>query len=152
MTPDLVAAINKVDPEKFIKAVCIERLRFMQSIRGGSAWKVFGGGWGRRVADIEQYAIALARKATPLKPEAMNVKPMPEAPKVIHGDPALATTTAKGVGGGFASSVVGHISGLPLNWVFWIGVFSVLGGIAYFMWRRSKYDAQNAAVVDLKVT
>jgi lysozyme family protein len=40
-----------------ITAICDERLRFLQSLR---TWPVFGKGWGRRVADVKQAALAMA--------------------------------------------------------------------------------------------
>ncbi len=56
---------NYSDPVARIIAICDERLAFLKSIRGGSDWKVFGKGWFRRVNDVKNKSITLAR--TPLK-------------------------------------------------------------------------------------
>lgn len=153
MTPDLVSAINKVDPEKFIRTVCVERLHFMQGIRGGDAWKEFGGGWGSRVADLYQYAIALVHRQPASSPEVIGVKSMPDAPKVTHGDPALVPTTAKGVGTGLGTAVVTQLGGFPTTTVAVIAGVVILAGIGYFMWKQGKFDRANSAVpANLKVT
>lgn len=49
-------AINSMAPDLFIKALCDARLRFL---RGLGIWKNFGRGWTARVADLQDYALAL---------------------------------------------------------------------------------------------
>jgi lysozyme family protein len=39
-----------------IGAICDERLRFLKSLK---TWRVFGKGWGRRVAEVKQAALAM---------------------------------------------------------------------------------------------
>jgi lysozyme family protein len=43
-----------------VNALCDERLAFLQSLR---TWPVFGKGWGRRVAEVKDAALAMAEKA-----------------------------------------------------------------------------------------
>lgn len=55
--PVTLAAANARAARDLIAAICDERLRFLQSLR---TWPVFGKGWGRRVADVKQAALAMA--------------------------------------------------------------------------------------------
>ena len=51
-------AAAKAKPAAFIiNRLCDDRLRFMQSIRGGELWKVFGKGWNARVEDVRKEAL-----------------------------------------------------------------------------------------------
>jgi lysozyme family protein len=54
----LAAATNRATPA-LIEAICDERLRFLQSLR---TWRVFGKGWGRRVADVKETALVMAQQ------------------------------------------------------------------------------------------
>lgn len=54
--PVTLHALDSRDPEEIIQQVCQERLAFMNSL---STWKFFGKGWTKRVADVEQHAIAM---------------------------------------------------------------------------------------------
>lgn len=42
---------------KIISEICAERLHFLQSLR---TWKLFGRGWGRRVAEVKNLALKMA--------------------------------------------------------------------------------------------
>jgi lysozyme family protein len=56
---DVVAAAHAVDSPTLVRKICDERLRFLQSLR---TWRVFGVGWGRRVAEVKVAALAMAAK------------------------------------------------------------------------------------------
>lgn len=45
-----IAMINTLDPEKFVKALCDNRLGYMKSLK---AWKKYGKGWSKRVNSIK---------------------------------------------------------------------------------------------------
>lgn len=53
-----LAAMDAQDPQYLIRALCAERLRFVKSLR---TWSVFGKGWGRRIAGVEDQALAMLR-------------------------------------------------------------------------------------------
>lgn len=55
--PMTLAAVKHAAPTVLIIAVCDERLRFLRSLR---TWRVFGKGWGRRVADVKETALEMA--------------------------------------------------------------------------------------------
>ena len=61
VTDEVLAEVRKRNTEKLIIAMCDERLRFLQSLR---TWRVFGKGWGRRVAESRIAALKMARSST----------------------------------------------------------------------------------------
>jgi lysozyme family protein len=64
VTPDgiigqkTLTAIRLQDTQFLILALCQERLRFVRSLK---TWKVFGAGWGRRIAGVQQQALGLMK-------------------------------------------------------------------------------------------
>lgn len=54
--PMTLRALEGRDPEEIVEQICQERLEFLQSLK---TWGVFGKGWGRRVAEVEQHATAM---------------------------------------------------------------------------------------------
>jgi lysozyme family protein len=52
-----IAALNAADAATLIERLCDERLAFLQKLK---TWPVFGKGWGRRVAEVKQAALAMA--------------------------------------------------------------------------------------------
>jgi lysozyme family protein len=60
--PVTLAAVTRRDAPALIEALCDERLTFLKSLK---TWRVFGGGWGRRVAEVRTIALAMARKMQP---------------------------------------------------------------------------------------
>lgn len=114
MSPDVVRAIVKMPRADFINAMCDERLRFMQSLKGGAMWKRYGKGWNARVFDLRNYAKALsAGKIVPTGPDLSNVPtPKAEAEKGNKG----ATAGSTGAGGLFAT-IGGYLADLPWMWI-----------------------------------
>jgi lysozyme family protein len=140
MDQPLLDAIKKVDPRIFIHAMCAERLHFMQAIRGGSAWAEFGGGWGRRVADLQAYCDHLVvGGAAPVAPELTHII----MPKALHvGGTAVAPTVGGVVGGAAATHVAGA------NWHIVAGVMVGVAviGVMYEVWQSVKADRANEIV------
>jgi len=54
--PMTLRALEGRDAEEIVEQICQERLEFLQSLK---TWGVFGKGWGRRVAEVEQHATAM---------------------------------------------------------------------------------------------
>ncbi len=142
----LLSAIKKTDPAKFINAMDDERLHFMHGIRGGTAWAEFGGGWGRRVADLRAYATHLIAApgtvAEPTAPDLSNVS----TPKATHVGPtkkSVATKTAAGAGGTAAT----HAAGAPLELALILAGFAIVGGFAYYFYQQQQAAIANATVV-----
>lgn len=61
--PATIKAAADADRVLLIRSLCVNRLKFL---RGLKAWTTFGVGWGRRVAEIERLALAMAN--APAKP------------------------------------------------------------------------------------
>lgn len=147
MDQPLVDAIRKTDPAKFIDRMCDERLSFMHAIRGGAAWKEFGGGWGKRVADLRTYSDHLISPTTTVAPDAPDLTKV-TTPKAQHGDPKIITktvtgtvsTTVAGGGGGWLSGVPHELLAVGLGFV-------IVGGVAYVLYHQQKAAAANATVI-----
>ena len=54
--PMTLRALEGRDPEEIVEQICQERLAVLKSLK---LWGVFGKGWGRRVAEVEQHATAM---------------------------------------------------------------------------------------------
>lgn len=57
--PQTIAAAGRANVPAAIRSACAARLSFL---RGLSTWRVFGNGWGRRVASVERVALAMASR------------------------------------------------------------------------------------------
>lgn len=58
--PETIRLANAAPASAVVERMCDERLSFMQSLRGGRQWTIFGRGWARRVAEVRLGATALA--------------------------------------------------------------------------------------------
>lgn len=137
----LMMAIKAMGAEKFINAMCDERLTFMHSIRGGSAWKEFGGGWQARVDDLRRYCLAI--RSLKVAAPAPDLAETP-TPKATNTAPSVATPATGGIAAG---SLAAFASGVP-HWMV-IGGFvaGIAGLIGYELWRKHLADAANNTVV-----
>jgi lysozyme family protein len=145
MDDKLVTAATKANPTKLIEAINAERLQFMHSIRGGSAWDEFGGGWGARVADLQAYSehLLMPGATAPTAPDLTKVS----LPKANHGSPNTVKNVIKTAGTGSAGTGAAlHEAGLP-PWAVAAGFSAiVLGGILFIVYERQKSLALNATV------
>ncbi len=55
--PATIAAVQRLDDDRTINALCDVRLRFLQGLKN---WPVFGKGWARRVAEVRKHALVMA--------------------------------------------------------------------------------------------
>jgi lysozyme family protein len=58
--PKSIAAIQACPADEMVDALCNMRLDFLKRL---PTWDTFGKGWGRRVADVEEKAAAMAKNA-----------------------------------------------------------------------------------------
>jgi lysozyme family protein len=58
VTDEVIDVARAANAQSLIIAICEERLRFLRSLK---TWNVFGKGWGRRVAEVNAVALAMAR-------------------------------------------------------------------------------------------
>jgi lysozyme family protein len=57
--PVTLGAAQARDCRSTAAALCDERLRFLRALR---TWRVFGKGWGRRVAEVKEAALAMVQQ------------------------------------------------------------------------------------------
>ena len=57
--PVTLGAAQARDCRSTVAALCDERLRFLRALR---TWRVFGKGWGRRVAEVKEAALAMVQQ------------------------------------------------------------------------------------------
>jgi len=76
--PVTLAAINKMDPNRFVDIYCDKRLSFLRALR---TWSTFGRGWSSRVADLRAYCHNITGRkapvAIPLPPPSGKAVPPP---------------------------------------------------------------------------
>ena len=140
-----IGALNDVNPVKFIDAMCDERLNFMKSIRGGTAWSAFGKGWGIRVAEVRSAGTAMAmRTATVPAPTPMQSQ---EMGKATHVDQARLDTMAsrsKGAAtGGLVAGAGVQASGQgPYVAVACVVGIAIVAGIVFYVISSRQQKAQ----------
>ena len=134
-------AVAAADAKHTIAELCDERLRFLQSLR---TWPVFGKGWGRRVAEVRQVALAMAARA-PMPDIAANAAPgraVVPAPKAAQQGSAGAAIAA-----GAAAAQQAHSQGLPPLTILIIVMATIV--VAVGLWllfaQRRKHQQEKAA-------
>ena len=100
--PETIQLANETDTSKTVDAMCDDRLAFMQALRGGRQWEIFGHGWSRRVAEVRHGGIALANGRTLDKP---------------HEPPAL-TSMLRAGDSGLAIRILQEALGAPVTGSF----------------------------------
>lgn len=109
VTPGVVSAAKAKDPAQLVEKICDERLAFLKRLK---TWNVFGAGWGRRVLEVRQAALAMIRKSSvqvPREPE----KPAPGKANDIK-QPWYKKLWAKLAGGGLLGTGV-TVGGITLD-------------------------------------
>ncbi len=115
---DVLAAVGRRDPKALIIAINGERLRFLKSLK---TWPVFGKGWGRRVAEVQAFDLALAAYPTGSPPPRPAItSPSVPAGKGVVPKPVVATAAGPIAGGLVGGSLFPFFQAHPVL---------VLGGI-----------------------
>ncbi len=133
-----VRAAFAPDPVTVIKAICANRLGFVQSLK---TFKVFGKGWTRRVAEVEALATKLAREQIGFSPTGAKAAAQSESEKatsqqhVEQGKAASAGGGAAVAGGGQLADPAGIADWLPA--VMWLGLGLLVVLVGYFMWKAA---------------
>jgi lysozyme family protein len=147
---DGVLRAARADPTTLIAAICDERLRFLQSLR---TWPVFGKGWGRRVAEVETAALAMAAHAE----HASSVPSPPLTPTAPHevmakGTVPVNTSAQRGSAGAIAAAGAtaaqqAHANGLPSGQIALIVAFAfaaAIGAYVFWHWRQQQQQDKPA--------
>lgn len=140
VTDVVIAAARNADASALVRAICDERLRFLQSLK---TWAVFGKGWGRRVAEVKVTALAMADGAK-LAPAS---RPSPgrgivPAPKAVQQTSAGVIAAA-----GAATAQQAHQSGGSMTTLVLIVLTTaVLAAVAWrvWHWRQQRQQERSA--------
>lgn len=130
---ETVAATAKHDPAELVRAICDERLTFLQSLK---AWDVFGKGWGARVAGVKTHAMAMAVTAPASLPP---VAPPPDVEPVPLPPPRPDTTGAKHVAatGAALAGIVAALKAHSLEMAIGIVVLGIIAAVAvHLLWPK----------------
>ena len=141
----VLAAVAKRDPAAVVAAINDERLAFLKRLR---TWPTFGKGWGRRVAEVRAYSLALAKR-TPAPagiPDKAPGKGELPAPRT--------KTIGTAVGGGTVATGVGFwdwVAAHPvLSTLIVLAVVAAVGAGIHLLTRR-RSAAQHRPVPDTPV-
>jgi lysozyme family protein len=141
----VLAAVAKRDPASLVAAINDERLAFLKRLR---TWPVFGKGWGRRVAEVRDVSLALAKRApgpvaVPDKAQGKGQVP-PVATKTIGTTTGTGTVAA---GFGFWDWVSAH----PVASAFIALAVAAAIAIGIHFLTRRRTAKQDAPVPDTPV-
>ena len=143
--PATIMAANRRDAKALAAAICDERLAFLKSLR---TWPTFGAGWGRRVADVKAYTVAMAMDlalpalAGTVEPAGKGEVPEPKAAKnVIKGaGPTAGAEEAARDGSGWLDWISTHQRASVLIVV--VAIVAIAAALyAVNRWRQSKQEA-----------
>lgn len=143
ITDAVIAEIKGSDATKLVVALCDERLRFLQSLK---TWPVFGGGWGRRVAEVKAAALAMTN--------ASAAAPQPTAKTQGRGVVPPASGAQKGTAGGLIATGATAAqqaaqAGADVTTILVIVAITAaiagLGWIAFHWWQKRKQEAPVSA-------
>lgn len=137
----VIAAAKVLDAKRLVSDICEERLRFLQSL---STWKVFGAGWGRRVAEVKSVAFAMATGGTTpdLAPTAASGRAVVPVRRA-----AQQGSTGAVVAAGAAAAHQAHQSGARPATVAGVALLAAALGIAswlFWHWRQRKQQERPA--------
>lgn len=145
VTAPVLNAVHDRDPKMVIMAINDERLRFLKRLK---TWPTFGGGWGRRVAEVRAFSLQIADQPTMAAMPALQA-----AGKGIVPVPKLAVDVVQVAGGGAAA---GGAAATAHDGVWaWLvehpweaglmvaGGMIALGGVIYFVnrWHQAQQEA-----------
>lgn len=131
----VIAAARAADAKALVTAICDERLRFLQSLK---AWNVFGGGWGRRVAEVKSVSLALASgaPAPDLRTSSAGGRAVVPVAKGAQQNSAGAIAVA-----GAAGAQQAHQSGLgpaAITAILVLTLAAAVGGWLFWHWRQTR--------------
>lgn len=142
--PATLAAAKKAEPTKVIKALCAQRLGFLQAL---STWGRFGRGWARRVAEVEATAVAWVLAETH-DSHVVAGQLADEASTAIKTSDAQAKGAIAGtVGAGGSGAGIGLPADQHAGWVLAALLVAFLIGAAWLFWRARVNQERASAFV-----
>jgi lysozyme family protein len=138
MTDAVIAAIAKRAAADLIARLCDERLAFLKSLK---TWSVFGAGWGRRVAEVREAALAMAVSAAAAPPvsraQGRGVVPLPAGAQKGTAGGVIVT----GAAAAHHAAQSGASLAVVIALVVAVLLVACLGWIAFHWWRKRKQEA-----------
>ena len=146
VTQEVLDAVARRDPKALIVAMNDERLRFLKALK---TWPTFGGGWGRRVAEVKALSLQLADGKAKLQvTPTPGTETMAKAEALAKPAPAPAKEAAKDAGKqGLAAMIFAAIAAV----VYWLidhpvlaiggTVALVAGGVFAWRWWKNRNAA-----------
>lgn len=118
-----------------VKEYCAKRLSFLHAL---STYSVFGGGWSRRVADVEATGVKMAHEATGKPPEEVSKELHKEAKQAQNQANKDAGKTVGTAGGTVATGTQApspeHFDVSTKAGLILLGI-TVVVAVVYFSWR-----------------
>jgi lysozyme family protein len=131
-----VRAAWRPDPVVVIRAICANRLGFVQSLK---TFRVFGKGWTRRVAEVEALAIKLARETIGFSQTGTKAAAQSDSERATaqqHAEQGKAASAGGGAAittGGQLADPAGIADWLPV--AMWLGLGLLVVLVGYFAWK-----------------
>ena len=139
MDETTLAAARERDARALIRAICDERMRFLQSLK---TWPVFGKGWGKRVGEVRVAALAMADKPagrTPIRDAPATCAPGKGVVPV--NDAARRSTSGGAIATGGVTAQQSAASGADWITIAVIVVAALViaaGAWAFWLWRQKR--------------
>jgi lysozyme family protein len=143
-----VRAAWRPDPVVVIRAICANRLGFVQSLK---TFRVFGKGWTRRVAEVEALAIKLARETIGFSQTGTKAAAQSDSERATaqqHAEQGKAASAGGGAvvtTGGQLADPAGIADWLPV--AMWLGFGALAVLVALYAWRAYVSRARAAAAM-----
>lgn len=136
-----IAAAVKADPVSVVKAICAARLSFLHGLTN---WRYFGGGWGKRVANVEARGVKMALQAQGHEPAKVQTALETHADEAkSDADKALVKGSVGPAGTG-AVHAQHDLSILP-HWLLIAGGVVLVVVAAFFIWKAYQHRQRAAA-------
>lgn len=147
LTAEDVQAINKRSPVRMVKAICDERLAFVQSLR---TWKTFGRGWSSRIKDVRAYCTQLALKQAPGGLEQVDGAPGKAQVPKPNGKKGSVIVGGGAAAGGAGTTFGDWIIANPL--IVCGGIMVAIVGVAFLFYKFDQWrDRQQDTPMDVPV-
>lgn len=143
VTPDVVAAVERVGAVKVINAVMDERLHFLQAL---NTWPVFGAGWGRRVVEVRAASLHMAQAAPFVTAPSITPESGSEKGTIAPPDKLKKVIVAggSGSGGGVGATFWQWVQTHPVEaGALALGGVVIVGGAVYAVnkWHKHRTEA-----------
>jgi lysozyme family protein len=141
VTPEVLDALDRVDPKDVIRSLCDERMQFLQTL---AIWPDYRNGWSARVASVRSTSLHMAEGG-----QEANRPPVPTMPRHPRGTVPTPDTgrTIRNGGGTVAVGGAGlgaWLQAHPADVL--VGVVVAVAAVAAFaVWRRGRAEAAQLA-------